>query len=260
MTIATASPTGGSGWTTRHGQWRVGPRCGIGSPTSTPVGHWCRSTTTSGSTMAVSSSTPRIRAVADAVPTVGALRVWLRSGGWRHAWHQPGGPALLRMGVGDPGWSRRYNGLCPRYRVVGSLGQDDARFQSSGRDYAGSHSSGRGRSRCPGWLPRTVTAVNRSARPATLFVAEDTSTRPAAGGSVTPNVVPPGHRAGRLPLSREGFDRMGDLREPVPADNAPSPLSTDAPLAGEIRITAGGGPFASCAPYQLRAPPLFEPS
>ncbi len=246
MTIATASPTGGSGWTTRHGQWRVGSQ----------VRDWITDLHTGRTLVSINDYF--------GLDDGGVfIDVSYPGGGGRGAngahfgfgFEVAGGgtrgislvgPALLRMGLGDPGWSRRYNGLCPRYRVVGSLGQDDARFQSSGRDYAGSHSSGRGRSRRPG---RAACGPSRSsigaAKPATLIVAEDMATGPGRlVGTVTPSVAPAGATVEAVfALPAKDLTGWAIFVNPDPPDTGPLLVWTDVPLAGEIRITADGNPF-----------------
>jgi Kelch motif len=96
----------------------------------------------------------------------------------------------------------------------------------------------------PGASSWTVTVINKSSRPATLFVAEETE----AGllgrlvGSVTPNVVPPDTTMEvTFLLPAKGVTRWLIFVNPGPNDGALL-AETDVPLAGEIYVTVGGQP------------------
>ncbi len=94
----------------------------------------------------------------------------------------------------------------------------------------------------PDARPWTVTVVNKSSRPATLFVAEEDA-RGLMGrlvGSVTPNVVPPGATMKvTFLLPATGSNRVWIFANPGP-NTGPLFLSTEVSLVGEIRINADG--------------------
>jgi Galactose oxidase, central domain/Kelch motif len=94
----------------------------------------------------------------------------------------------------------------------------------------------------PNARPWTVTVVNKSPLPATLFVAEEDS-RGLMGrlvGSVTPNVVPPGATVDvTFLLPATSSDRVGIFANPGP-NTGPLFLTTEVSLVGEIRINADG--------------------
>jgi hypothetical protein len=95
----------------------------------------------------------------------------------------------------------------------------------------------------PGARRWTVTVVNKSARLATLFVAEeDSSGMTRLVGRVTPNVVPPGATV-RVTffLPANGVTGWSIFVNPGP-DTGALLADTSVPLAGEIRITADGQP------------------
>ena len=119
MTIATASGTGGSGWTTSQAARRDLRDSGSGSRTSTPVdGDDPRRPPT-----ALASFFEGYYPAAAVYPT-GAALVF---GGRATEWKGPrAGRPLLRVGLGDREWSGRGHGLRPRCRVAGSVGRDDA--------------------------------------------------------------------------------------------------------------------------------------
>jgi hypothetical protein len=95
----------------------------------------------------------------------------------------------------------------------------------------------------PNARPWTVTVVNKSSRPATLFVAElDVSGMARLVGSVTPNVVPPGATMQvTFALPAKGVEGWWIFVNPGPNDG---PLLgwDQVPLAGEIHIQEGGQP------------------
>ena len=97
----------------------------------------------------------------------------------------------------------------------------------------------------PGGLLWTVTVVNRSAKPATLIVAEDTATGPGRlVGTVTPSVAPAGATVEAVfALPAKDSTGWAIFVNPDPPDTGPLLVWTDVPLAGEIRITADGNPF-----------------
>jgi hypothetical protein len=88
----------------------------------------------------------------------------------------------------------------------------------------------------------TVTAVNKSSQPATLFVAEENE-KGLLGplvGSATPNVVPPGVTVNvTFLLPAKGSRAWSIFVNPGPNDG-PLLLGTQVPLAGEIHITSDG--------------------
>ena len=96
----------------------------------------------------------------------------------------------------------------------------------------------------PGGRRWTVTVVNSSPKPATLFVAEDTETgRGRLVGTVTPSVVPPRATVKvTFALPAKGSTGWAIFVNPDPTDTGPLLVWTDVPLAGEIRITADGNP------------------
>ena len=87
----------------------------------------------------------------------------------------------------------------------------------------------------------TVTAVNRSSDPATLFVAEEDENGLLGPlvGSVSPNVVPPGATVQVTFLLPARGDGWSIFVNPGP-DEGPLLLASDVPLPGEIRITEFG--------------------
>jgi hypothetical protein len=89
----------------------------------------------------------------------------------------------------------------------------------------------------------TVTVVNGSAQPATLFLAqEDSDGMTQLVGAVTPNVVPPGVTVEvTFVLPAEGANAWAIFINPHPG-GGPLLLSRQVPLAGEIRIGANGSP------------------
>jgi uncharacterized RDD family membrane protein YckC len=96
----------------------------------------------------------------------------------------------------------------------------------------------------PGARSWTVTVVNASSQPATLFVAVED----ARGllwrlvGSVTPNVVPPAATTEvTFHLPATGVGGWWIFVNPGP-DTGPLLRSNEVPLAGEIWIDAGGSP------------------
>jgi hypothetical protein len=93
----------------------------------------------------------------------------------------------------------------------------------------------------PGGRLWTVTVVNESSEPATLFVAEeDESGMGRLVGSVTPNVVPPGATVNvTFHLPTKGATGWWIFLNPGP-DVGPLLAWTDMPLAGEIHIGADG--------------------
>jgi hypothetical protein len=96
----------------------------------------------------------------------------------------------------------------------------------------------------PGAWSWKVTVINKSSRPATLFVAEETEAGPLGRlvGSVTPNVVPPGTTVEvTFLLPAKGVGEWWIFVNPGPNDEALL-AGTDVPLAGEIYVTAGGQP------------------
>jgi hypothetical protein len=95
----------------------------------------------------------------------------------------------------------------------------------------------------PGARRWTVTVVNKSARLATLFVAEeDSSGMTRLVGRVTPNVVPPGATV-RVTffLPANGVTGWSIFVNPGP-DTGALLTDTSVPLAGEIRIGPDGQP------------------
>ncbi len=94
----------------------------------------------------------------------------------------------------------------------------------------------------PGARTWTVTVVNKSSQPATLFVAEENE-KGLLGplvGSVTPNVVPSGVTVKvTFLLPAKGSRTWSIFVSPGPNDG-PLLLGTQVPLAGEIHITADG--------------------
>ena len=94
----------------------------------------------------------------------------------------------------------------------------------------------------PGGRLWTVKVVNRSPRPATLVVADETEAGDAGPlvGTVTPSVVPPGATVKvTFALPAKGSTGWAIFVNPGP-DTGPLLTWTDAPLAGEIRIGADG--------------------
>ncbi len=93
----------------------------------------------------------------------------------------------------------------------------------------------------PGGRLWTVTVVNKSPRPATLFVAEEDATGMGRlVGTVSPSVAPPGAIVKvTFALPAKGATGWWIFVNPEPASGALLG-STEAPLAGEIHITPDG--------------------
>ena len=94
----------------------------------------------------------------------------------------------------------------------------------------------------PGARQWTVRVVNRSSRPATLFVADETEQGLLGRlvGRATPNVVAPGSTVKvTFLLPAKGSRAWSIFVNPGPNDG-PLLLGTDVPLKGEIVVTADG--------------------
>ena len=84
-----------------------GTTIGFGSPTSTPVERRCQE------------GPDYVGEVYGSASFHGRFSFGFdTTNGGRHQGHEPGEPAPVRMGFGDPGWSGRCHGLCPRCRVA----------------------------------------------------------------------------------------------------------------------------------------------
>ncbi|TAJ99620.1 MAG: hypothetical protein EPO36_11215 [Chloroflexota bacterium] len=95
----------------------------------------------------------------------------------------------------------------------------------------------------PNARPWTVTVVNDSAQPATLFLAEDdgSNTLGELCGSVTPNVVPAGSTTEvTLLLPAKNVRGCSLFVNPVPGDPGGLFETSEAPKAGKVWITADG--------------------
>jgi len=95
----------------------------------------------------------------------------------------------------------------------------------------------------PNARPWTVTVVNKSAKPAALFVAEEDENGGMARlvGSVTPNVVPPGVTAKvTFLLPAKGVEGWSIWVNPGDPDGGGLVGWADAPLAGYIHVSEHG--------------------
>jgi hypothetical protein len=95
----------------------------------------------------------------------------------------------------------------------------------------------------PNARPWTVTVVNDSAQPATLFLAEDdaSDTLDKLCGSVTPNVVPAGvTQEVSFLLPARNVEGCALLVNPVPGDLGGLFETFEVPKAGKVWITADG--------------------
>ena len=93
-----------------------------------------------------------------------------------------------------------------------------------------------------GARPWTVTVVNQSSQPATLFVAEkDTNGITRLCGSVTPNVVPAGTTVEvSSSFPAKGVEGCWLIVNPVPGDEGGFFETSDAPTPGKVWLRADG--------------------